>query len=79
LRIPRDLSGRDLIKCLCWHWDYRFVTQQDSHVRLETSNPSFQRITVPDHDILKVGTLTAILKSVAAHKDVEIGDILDTL
>jgi hypothetical protein len=34
---------------------------------------------VPDHDNLAVGTLRAILKSVAAHKRMEIGDILDTL
>jgi predicted RNA binding protein YcfA (HicA-like mRNA interferase family) len=79
LRIPRDLSGSDLIKCLCRHWEYRHVTQKGSHVRLETFSPSFQRITVPDHDNLAIGTLTAILKSVAAHKGVEIEDILGTL
>jgi hypothetical protein len=48
-------------------------------MRLETFAPHFQRITVPNHDVLKVGTLSAALKSVANHKGVNVEDILETL
>ena len=73
------MSGNDLIKCLCRHWDYHFIKQVGRHVRLETLGPRFQRITIPLNEDLKEGLLTAILKSVAAHKRVDADQILDTL
>ena len=68
MKLPRDLSGERLIRALCKHWDYRRVHQVGSHVVLETDEPSRQRIVVPAHQVLRVGTLNAILRSVAAHK-----------
>ena len=38
MKMPRDLSGADLIKLLCRHWGYRRVNQEDSHVILETDS-----------------------------------------
>jgi hypothetical protein len=32
MRLPRDLSGADLIKLLCKYHDYRRVNQEGSHV-----------------------------------------------
>jgi hypothetical protein len=48
-------------------------------VILETEHPSGQRIAVPDHRSLRVGTLNGILRSVAQHKSVSRQDILDSL
>jgi predicted RNA binding protein YcfA (HicA-like mRNA interferase family) len=76
MKLPRDLSGEDLIKHLCKRWEYQRVHQVGSHVILETSHPGHQRIAVPAHDALRVGTLNAILAAVAAHKDVTKEDVL---
>lgn len=46
---------------------------------LETDQPSHQRLAVPDHRELRIGTLNAILKSVAEHKEVSRDEILKTL
>ena len=79
MKIPRDLSGRELVRALCKHWDYRVVNQVGSHVILQTETPGHQRISVPDHSPLRVGTLNAILRQVAEHKGATREDILDTL
>jgi hypothetical protein len=76
---PIDISGNDLVTCLCRHWDYHFIKQVGRHVRLETLNPRFQRVTIPLDVEIKEGLATVILKSVATHKRVEIRTILDTL
>jgi predicted RNA binding protein YcfA (HicA-like mRNA interferase family) len=76
MRLPRDLSGAELIKVLGRSWGYRRVHQAGSHVILETDDPVRHRISVPDHAVLRVGTLNGILRAVAAHKGVERDDIL---
>ena len=70
MKIPRDMSGNDLIKLLCRNWGYSVVHCVGSHVTLQTDTPSRQRIVVPSHPVLKIGTLHGILRSVAAHKQV---------
>jgi len=67
------------VNCLAKHWNYRTVHQAGSHIILETEIPGHQRIPVPDHAFLRIGTLNAILRLVAAHKGVSKEDILDTL
>lgn len=76
MRLPRDLSGGDLVKILCRNWAYRRVHQVGSHVILETDEPSHHRISVPDHAVLRIGTLNAILRAVAVHKGVGRNDVL---
>jgi len=79
MKIPRDLSGRDLIKSLCRNWGYRIVHQVGSHVILETEVPSHHRLAVPDHHSLRVGTLNGILRAVAEHKKTTREEIINTL
>ncbi|MGH9444505.1 MAG: type II toxin-antitoxin system HicA family toxin [Terriglobia bacterium] len=79
MKIPRDLSGSDLVTMLCRDWSYRVIHQEGSHVVLETSEPFHQRIVVPAHRQLRVGTLSAILRQVARHKNVEREEILRSL
>ena len=67
-KIPRDMSGNELVQLLCKEWDYAVVHQKGSHVRLATNTPSRHCITVPSHAPLKIGTLHNILREVAAHK-----------
>jgi predicted RNA binding protein YcfA (HicA-like mRNA interferase family) len=70
MRTPRDLSGRELASALCRQWQYREVAQRGSHIILQTEVPKHQRLPVPDHKSLRIGTLNAILNLVAEHKGV---------
>ncbi len=79
MKLPRDLSGQDLIRLLCRDLGYRKVNQEGSHVILQTESPRHHRIAVPDHSALRPGTLNAILRAVAQAKDIEKGDILSRL
>ena len=79
MNIPRDQSGHDLVETLCRKWGYRVVHQEGSHVVLETDDPSHQRLVVPAHRYLRVGTLNAILRAVANHKRVERDAIIESL
>jgi len=79
LKLPRDLSGSNLVRCLCRHWGYAVVNQEGSHVQLEMLTPSKHRVTVPAHGALKVGTLADILRVVARHKGGSREDVLNSL
>jgi len=39
VKLPRDLSGAELIKLVCKHHDYYRVNQEGSHEILETQTP----------------------------------------
>ncbi len=49
MKLPRDLSGAELIKLLCKQHGYRRVNQEGSHVILQTETPQHHRIAVSDH------------------------------
>jgi len=79
MKIPRDVSGLHLADVLCRRWQYTKVHQVGSHIVLETSEPAHQRIAIPDHHPLRVGTFSSILRTVARHKGVTRDAIIATL
>ena len=79
MKIPRDLSGAQLVKVLRRDWNYRIVHQEGSHIILETDAPAHQRLSVPNHNPLRVGTLNSIVRAVSFHKGVERQKLLDAL
>ncbi len=79
MKLPRDLSGAELIKLLCKHFGYRRVNQEGSHVVLVIDKPRSHRVSVPDHSPLRVGTLNGIIRAVAAAKGVSKEEILQRL
>ncbi|MBD3420464.1 MAG: addiction module toxin, HicA family [Chitinivibrionales bacterium] len=79
MKLPRDKSGRDLAHSLSKYWSYRFVHQTGSHMILETEDPTHQRIAIPDHTTIRIGTLNSIIRSVALHKNVSKDAIINTL
>lgn len=79
MKLPRDLSGEQLVRARCRKWEYRRTGQVGSHVVLETDSPSHQRLVVPAHKTLRVGTLNAILRTVSMHKSVSKDEILKTI
>jgi predicted RNA binding protein YcfA (HicA-like mRNA interferase family) len=79
MTVPQDLSRTQLIKVLCRDWGYREVHQEGSHVILQTETPGHQRLLVPNHNPLRVGTRNSIVRAVAAHKGVDRQTVLDSL
>jgi predicted RNA binding protein YcfA (HicA-like mRNA interferase family) len=79
VKLPRELYDRDLARVLCNRWAYRQVNQVGSHIVLQTETPQHHRLSVPDHKPLRIGTLNAILRQVAAAKGVAREDLLATL
>ena len=60
MRLPRDLSGRDLAKALA-RLGYRVTHQTGSHLRLTTDQGGEHHVTIAAHHALKVGTLSAAM------------------
>lgn len=68
MRLPRDLSGRDLARRLARHYGYRIARTKGSHMTATRIIDSGQHsVTVPAHRELRVGTLDAIVTDVADH------------
>ena len=78
MRLPRDLSGTDLAKSLA-RLGYRETRQTGSHVRLTTEQGGQHHVTIPAHDVLKVGTLNAALREVAEHFQLPRDEVLEIL
>ena len=78
MRLPRDLTGAQLIRALT-KLGYSDTRQTGSHVQLTFQQPAQHHITVPLHDPLRIGTLAAILADVARAQGVSRDDLLKTL
>ena len=78
MRIPRDLSGKSLIKKL-GKLGYEISRQTGSHIRLTTQQNGEHHITIPNHDSLRIGTLSHILQDVAAHFEKTKEEILNDI
>ncbi|NJE54706.1 type II toxin-antitoxin system HicA family toxin [Thermococcus sp. 21S9] len=73
MRLPRDVSGLELIKAL-QKLNYKPVRQKGSHVVLV--NDSGKMVVVPLHKRLKTGLLKAIMREVGITTD-ELLELLD--
>lgn len=78
MKLPRDVTGPQLVKALR-RLDYAVTRQTGSHVRLTTQRDGEHHEVVPNHNPIKCGTLSAILKSVAWHHRLTVGDLLTLL
>jgi predicted RNA binding protein YcfA (HicA-like mRNA interferase family) len=66
MRVPRDISGNELVKLLK-RYGYHPTRQVGSHLRLTTTLRGEHHITIPMHNPIKIGTLNAVLKDIADH------------
>jgi len=78
MRLPRDVSADDLVKAL-GRLGYHVTRQKGSHIRLTTERDGEHHEVVPNHDPVKVGTLSGILKSVATHHGMTMDELLREL
>lgn len=78
MKLPRDLSSDELVKALA-RLEYEVDRQAGSHIRLTTQRDGEHHLTIPAHKPLKIGTLNAILRDVAAHASLSRDQLLETL
>ena len=64
MRIPRSVSGKQLARAL-EQVGYQITRQTGSHMRLTCNEPNQHHITIPNHDSIRIGTLSAIISDVA--------------
>lgn len=75
MRIPRDVSGQDLIKLLR-KYGYTVTKQTGSHIRLTSILNGEHHITIPNHNPVKIGTLNFILNDIASHQELDKNTII---
>jgi predicted RNA binding protein YcfA (HicA-like mRNA interferase family) len=78
MKLPRDVSGERLAAAL-GKLGYQVTRQTGSHMRLTTNDPAEHHLTIPNHDALRVGTLAAILRDVAAFHAIDREALIDLL
>jgi predicted RNA binding protein YcfA (HicA-like mRNA interferase family) len=78
MRLPRDVSGADLIKALK-KLGYVVTRQKGSHARITTQVNGEHHETIPHHSPLKPGLLLSILKSIAAHHEMSVHELTEKI
>ncbi|CAN5791978.1 hypothetical protein BH20VER1_BH20VER1_14240 [soil metagenome] len=66
MKLPRDLSGAELVKALR-RLGFEVVRQEGSHIRLSRGD---RRVTVPNHKTIAPKTLQSILRQADVNVDV---------
>ena len=79
MRLPRDL-GSDALVSILSKYGYHVTRQTGSHLRLTSSLKGTEHnITIPLHKPVKVGTLSSILKDVAAYLEMDKQELIEDL
>ena len=79
MKLPRDLSGRELASLLA-PYGYAVTRQTGSHLRLTfTLKGPQHHVTIPQHKSLSVGTLNGILTDVADYLEMDRAQLAEAL
>ena len=78
MKLPRDLTGLQLVKNL-EVLGYQVARQTGSHIRITTLQSGEHHLTIPAHNHLKTGTLSAILNDIAQHFNLTREELLSRL
>jgi predicted RNA binding protein YcfA (HicA-like mRNA interferase family) len=78
VKLPRDVDGLRLAKALRV-LGYEIARQTGSHIRVTTQQDGEYHEVIPGHSPIKVGTLSAILKRIAAHHRMSVEELLRLL
>ncbi len=78
MKLPRDISGRELAQALA-RLGYQVEHQTGSHMRLRVVRAQEHHLSIPVHTSLKVGTLNAILKLAGAQVGLARDELLKQL
>ena len=78
-KIPRDISGRKLAKLLNIY-KYEIEREKGSHIRLVSTHQLFEhKITIPDRQPIKIGTLNNILNDISDYLKISKQELIDKL
>jgi predicted RNA binding protein YcfA (HicA-like mRNA interferase family) len=75
MKLPRDINANGLIRALKT-LGYVATRQTGSHIRLTTQQEGEHHITIPNHDPIRIGTLSSILSDIANHFGTNKDDIV---
>ena len=78
MKLPRDIDGRKLAIALRV-LGYDITRQRGSHIRVTTQRDGENHEVIPCHSPIKAGTLSSILKHVAAHHHLTMDELLGLL
>ncbi|MCD6595040.1 type II toxin-antitoxin system HicA family toxin [bacterium] len=78
MKIPRDLSSRELIIVL-EKFGYSVIHQTGSHIKIRTEQEGVHSITIPAERELKVGTLNSIILEIAHHFQITKWELIASL
>lgn len=78
MRLPRSVSGQELVRALA-RIGYRQTRQSGSHVRLTHPGPPEHHVTVPNHDAIRLGTLSAVVATIAEVRRLSKDDVVNLL
>ena len=78
MKIPRDVDGSRLVKALRVP-GHEVDRQKGSHIRLTTQRDGENHEVVPAHRPIKTGTLSGILKRIAQHHGLTVGELLEKI
>ncbi|RLC44208.1 MAG: hypothetical protein DRH70_09040 [Candidatus Coatesbacteria bacterium] len=78
-KIPRDISGRELAQLLD-KYEYKIKRETGSHMRLVSEiRGKEHKITIPNHNPIKIGTLNNILNDLADYLKIDKKLLIDEL
>ncbi len=78
MKLPRDIDGQRLAKTL-HSLGYEITRQKGSYIRVTTQRDGENHEVIPSHSPLKIGTLSGILKHIAAHHHIDVEELLRIL
>lgn len=79
MRLPRDLNAEKLIK-LMKNLGYVIKRQTGSHIRLSAiTKKGEHNITIPNHNPIKIGMLSAIIKEICKNNEISESDFLNEI
>jgi len=78
MKLPRDVDGPQLVKALTV-LGYEVTRQVGSHIRITTKRDGENHEVIPHHHPIKTGTLSSILKHIAAHHRMTVDELLKML
>jgi len=78
VKIPRDIGASRLIQSLRV-LGYEVTRQNGSHIRITTEREGQHHEVIPNHSPIKIGTISSILKNIAAHHRLTLEELLQQL
>ena len=80
MRMPRDLSGMELVTLLRRRYGYNLVRQRGSHMRLVSTIMGYEHsVSVPRHNPVRVGTLDEIIGQVSGYLGIGQDELMQEL